>query len=74
MNCPFLDSPHVKIRTDQFVLIRVFDQSVNENNVDPDQNAPKEQSDLGLHGFLKTSCPNFYSKYGIYLSCRTSDT
>ena len=28
------------------------------NSVDPDQTAPKEQSDQGLHCFLRSSCPN----------------
>ena len=28
------------------------------NNVDPDQTAPEEQSDLGLHSLLRPICPN----------------
>ena len=28
------------------------------NNVDPDQTAPKEQSDQNLHCLLRHTCPN----------------
>ena len=28
------------------------------NNEDPDQTAPKEQSDQGLHCFFSSICPN----------------
>ena len=28
------------------------------DSVDPDQTAPKEQSDLGLHCLLRPVCPN----------------
>ena len=28
------------------------------NSVDPDQTAPKKQSDLGLHCLLRPICPN----------------
>ena len=28
------------------------------NNEDPDQTAPQEQSDLGLHCFVSSICPN----------------
>ena len=28
------------------------------NIVDPDQTAPYEQSDLGLHCLLRSNCPN----------------
>ena len=29
-----------------------------ENSADPDQTAPKEQSDLDLHCLLRPTCPN----------------
>ena len=32
--------------------------------VDPDQTAPKEQSDLGLHCVLRYFCPDTESQYG----------
>ena len=34
------------------------------NSVDPDQTAPEEQSDLGLHCLLRPICPNTYNFYG----------
>ena len=33
------------------------------NRADPDQTAPKEQSDLGLHCLLSHSCPNILGSY-----------
>ena len=33
------------------------------NSVDPDQTAPKEQSDLGLHCLLIQFCSNIYNYY-----------
>ena len=33
------------------------------NSVDPDQTAPWEQSDLGLHYLLVYFCPNILSKH-----------
>ena len=36
-------------------------------NVDPDQMLQNAASDLGLLCFLKPSCPNTLSKYGILL-------
>ena len=34
------------------------------NNIDPDQTAPQEQSDLGLHCLHRPTCPNIYNLYG----------
>ena len=38
------------------------------NRVDPDQTAPEEQSDQGLHRLFKSVCPNTLTFYG---SCFT---
>ena len=35
------------------------------NSVDPDQTAPEEQSDLGLHYLPRSTCPKTYDHYGI---------
>ena len=35
---------------------------LSANSADPDQTAPKEQSDLGLHCLLSISCPDILSK------------
>ena len=35
------------------------------NSVEPDQTALEEQSDLGLHCFLRPVCPSTYIFYGI---------
>ena len=37
------------------------------NTEDPDQTAPKEQSDQGLHCLLGHFDPNAFSNYNIYL-------
>ena len=36
------------------------------NSVDPDQTAPKEQSDQDLHCLLRHICPNIKKFYGNY--------
>ena len=38
------------------------------NSVDPDQTAPKEQSDLGLHCLLRLLCLSSSDNYSIFLS------
>ena len=35
------------------------------NSVVPDQTAPQEQSDLGLHCLPRPICPNIQNFYGI---------
>ena len=37
------------------------------NSVDPDQTAPKEQFDLGLHCLLRPVCPSLRSEYLWYI-------
>ena len=34
------------------------------NNVDPDQTAPLEWSDVDMHCLLRLICPNISNKYG----------
>ena len=47
------------------VVISQRDADRMSNSVDPDQTAPKEQSDLGLHSLLRVICTgNFYSEDG----------
>ena len=33
------------------------------DSVDPDQTAPQEQSDQGLHYMLRSVCPNIIKKF-----------
>ena len=40
------------------------------SSVDPDQTAPKEQSDLGLHSFLRPICPNILNCCRNCFFCR----
>ena len=47
---------HIYIWTSWFV--RESFTTLLANSADPYQNAPKEQSDLGLHCFLLHTCPN----------------
>ena len=35
------------------------------NSADPDQTAPREQSDIGLHSFVRPICPGFHTVYNI---------
>ena len=36
------------------------------NSVDPDQTAPKEQSDPGLHSLHSCICPGLWYYHGIF--------
>ena len=42
------------------------DEDRISNRVDPDQTAPEEQSDLGLHCLLRPICPNVLNCYGTH--------
>ena len=43
------------------------------NSVDPDQTAPEEQSDLGLHCLLNDICPSNFGKFGNHCFSDTHD-
>ena len=44
--------------------MRSKDEDGMTNSIDPDQTAPEEQSDLGLHCFFKPIYPNTLNSYG----------
>ena len=45
------------------------------NSADPDQNAPKEQFDLGLHCLLKPGCSYILGQYdGDLINAKTAAT
>ena len=59
-----------KIQTKKPNLRLFCQKDVNgiANSVDPDQTAPKEQSDLGLHCLPRPICPKTYDHYGYSFS------
>ena len=44
------------------------------NSVDPDQTAPKEQSNPGLHCLLRPVCPKTLNFYGMINLFQRNDT
>ena len=63
----YCNLPKIQTKTPSLWVFRHKDANGIANSEDPDQTAPKEQSDLGLHCLPRPICPKTLDHYGTLL-------